>query len=159
MDVQSIIDSISEKTQSDGSIDRIRFIEQTDNIQQIANFLYGFVTTVILLVVPLVIAMEVIYICFPFIRDKFDKLLIKVESKGTAKKVIGLALRDAKAAVYKANTTQTGESALYLYLIIKCKSMMFIMFIICMVLKGTSPIIMMVWTMIKNILNNIWHFW
>ena len=121
--------------------------------------MYGFVTTVILLVVPLVIAMEVIYICFPFIRDKFDKLLIKVESKGTAKKVIGLALRDAKAAVYKANTTQTGESALYLYLIIKCKSMMFIMFIICMVLKGTSPIIMMVWTMIKNILNNIWHFW
>lgn len=157
MSVEEITQSIIDKAESDGSIDHIMFLEQTDAIVRIANILYGVLSTIILLFVPLVISIEVIYINFPIIRGKIDDLLIKVEGHGIAHRMAGFALGDAVEAVRVACTAETGRSAIYIYLVNKCKSLMFIMFIICLVINGTSDIINYVWSLIENVVLRVFY--
>lgn len=156
MSVEDIKSGLADKIESDGGLDYIQLIEQSGTLGRIASIVTGILVTVILILVPLVSACEIIYIAFPVFREKVDKLLVKIEDKGVVHKVIGFTLRDAIEAVEQANTEYIGEkSAMLIYLQLKLKSLEFMMFIIAIVLAGSSTIVSVVWNAIQGILNSL----
>lgn len=154
MTVDEIRDSIANKTSVDGGVDQVTVIEGTMIIARIASVVLGFLTVAIMILVPLVVTGEVCYICFPVIREKVDELIIKVEGKGVAQRAVGITFRDAIEAVKLANTVEIGkESALFIYLKLKIKSLMFLMFILALVLQGANAIINIVWGGIEGLVS------
>lgn len=155
MSVSDITDAIENKVASDGSVDRITLLEGTGIISKVGSVLYGFMITIILILVPIVVTLEVIYICFPVIRNKIDDLAVKVATHGVAQKTIEFTLGDAMRAVKEAETTQTGKSALWIYLVAKLKSIMFIAFILALVLKGSGTIVNFVARIVDSLLGTM----
>lgn len=156
MSVDEIKSGLADKIESDGTFDYIQLIEQSGTIGRIASIVTGVLVVVILILVPLISACEIIYIAFPVFREKIDTLLVKIEDKGVAHKAIGFTLRDAIEAVERANTEYIGEkSAMLIYLQLKVKSLEFVMFIIAIVLAGSSTIVSVVWKAIQGILDSL----
>ena len=139
--VGDVVEQLKGKFESDGSIDYIQWYQQTNIITRILSLVLGLLICLILLLVPLVVSLELIYVAFPFVREKMDELSVSLEGKGLRHKALGFALRDAKEAVERANTTQVGKPAMTIYLWLKLKSMMFLMYIISWVVCGTTPMI------------------
>lgn len=148
--VQDIADDVEKALEADGGFDYIHIIQQTSDLGRVVGVLYGVLTTTILILVPIVVSIELMYICFPVLRVNMENLVVKVESKGIAGKVVGFTLRDARQAVFQAETAQTGRSALWIYLKMKCTSMMVVMLVIAIVLKGSESIINIVWKLIER---------
>lgn len=152
MSIEDIKEALAEKTESSGDLDYIQLREQTEIITRVVSIVLGILLVAIMIIVPLIITLEIMYICFPVIRGKMDMLVEKVENKGFLNKMAGFTLRDAKEAVEQANTVHIGEkSALWIYLGLKCKSMMFLMFIVALVIMGSSTIINFVWKLIDGL--------
>ena len=102
--VQDIKDEIGEAIQNGGDYDYIQLIQQTSDVSRVLSVVYGVLVTVILILVPIIVSLELMYICFPLLRVHMESFVVKVESKGIAGKVVGFTLRDAREAVYKADT-------------------------------------------------------
>ena len=152
MSIQDIVDGISEgiEAQDRAGIDHKILIQTTSDLGRIISTLYGVLVVIIYILVPLVIALELLYICFPVVREQADKLLIKIESRGFVGKSLGFTLRDAREAIHKANMSEKGESPLWVYLKLKCTSVMVVMFVIFLVLNGRGNIIRFVWGLIES---------
>ena len=69
MSVQDIVDGISGYLPNDGMADYISMIEGLGIVGQIAALIVGLLVMVIIVGLPLVIAIEVCYINFPFIQS------------------------------------------------------------------------------------------
>lgn len=156
MDIQTITNQLAERVESDGSVDQIQLIQQVTDITRITSFLYSLLSGIILMIVPFIVAVEIVYLCFPIMRENLEKLSVKFEGSGVANKTFGIVLRDAREAVTRAQTIMTGQSALLIYMKIKFKSLMVVMFIVCLVLQGTPEIIRIVMNFIGAILETIW---
>ena len=72
MSVQDIVDGISGYLPNDGMADYISMIEGLGIVGQIAALIVGLLVMVIIVGLPLVIAVEVCYINFPFIQSGCD---------------------------------------------------------------------------------------
>lgn len=154
MSIDDIKNSLIDKIESDGSLDYIQLFEKTSLIGQVTSTILGFLITIIFILIPLIITVEIIYICFPIIRGKTDKLIMRFSDSAVLNKTVGFTLRDARSAVEQANTVMIGKkSALAIYLSIKCKSIMFIMFLVSLVLSGTGPIAEFVWKAIDGFIS------
>lgn len=153
MTVDDIREGIANKASAgDGGVNQVKLIEGTMIITRVVSVILGFLSVFILIVIPLIIAGEICYICFPVIREKVDELIIKVEGKGVARRAVEITFRDAIEAVRVANTTEIGEhSAMWVYLRLKVKSLMFTMFIWALVIQGINVIINVVWGGIDGI--------
>ena len=154
MGVDDIVSGLESKTDSTGQLDYAFLIEGSNIVTKVASIVLGILSVTILILIPVIVTGEVIYICFPFIREKIDDLLIKVEGKGVAHRVVGVTFRDAIEAVNRANTVEIGEkSALLIYLQLKLKSIWFLMFILALVLQGSGPIIQFMYRRLSGILS------
>lgn len=155
MSIQDITNELEKRTTSDGTVDRIQLIQQVTDITRITGFLYSLLSSIILVVVPLIVSLEITYMCFPLLREGLERLSIKFEKITMANRVLGVCLRDAREAVTRANTVQTGRSALFIYAGIKLKSLMIVMFVVCLVLKGGPDIINFVMSLIGSVIDYI----
>lgn len=157
MSVQDIIDGINRgiENHGDAGIDHSMMIEATSNISRVLSVLYGVLVVLIYIAVPVMISLEIMYICFPIIRSKTEEFLVKIEGRGFMCRTLGFTLRDAREAVYRANTIDTGKSPIYIYLVMKCKSVTVIMFIIFIVLNGRENIIRFVWSLVDRAVGHI----
>lgn len=154
MGVEDIKEELAKRTESSGDLDYIQLREHTEIITRVVSIVLGVLLVAILIIVPLIITLEIMYICFPIIRGKMEEIIEKVEDKGFLNKMAGFTLRDAKEAVLRANTVQIGEkSALWIYLGLKCKSLMVLMFIVALVIMGSSTIINFVWKLIDGLVS------
>lgn len=154
MGVDEIKEGLVERAESSGNLDYEQLITQTDTISTVTSLVLGILTTAILVLIPLIAACEISYICFPIIREKVDELIIKLEGRGSAHKVLGFTFRDAFKAVEEANTVEIGQkSALLIYLQLKMKSLQFLMFIIALAVSGSSAIIDLVSRAIDGIMS------
>jgi len=146
MSVDEIVDGLDERTSAGthDDIDWMSYKTYTDVISRITRTIMLLLIYLIVILVPLIISLEIIYICFPVIREKMDEFIIKVEGKGIAHKALGFSLKDAKKAVEVAATIKTGRSALYYYTVNKVKSIMFLAYILAWVLLGATDLIDMV---------------
>jgi hypothetical protein len=140
MSVGEITEGLDSAISSDGSLNHITIYEATRVIGRVASLVVGFLTVVIIILVPFVVGLEIIYICFPIIRNKTDDLISKLEAKGMAGKTIGFTFRDAKQSVF---------------LKIKCKSIMFLMLVLSLIVQGSDTIINIVWNLISRIVSTI----
>lgn len=152
MDIDRITSGLSERLESDDSINYLMYYESYSIIGKISSVIMGFLIVAILLIVPFIVAFEIAYISFPILRDATDSLIIKFEGKGIEKFTSGIVLRDAREAVKRADTIFTGRSAMFEYLILKTKSMMFLMYMLVFVGMSTDTAIAFVAHILKPIL-------
>lgn len=157
MSIDELVDDLIDKISYTGDVDYVTLTTGSRLIDRIGSITIGVLSLLIVILVPLVVALEVFYICFPVIRNKADDLLVKVEGHGIAHNLIEFTLRDAVEAVKQANTKMTGTSAMAIYLKIKCKSVMFLMFIVVFVIRGSSSIIAFVDGFIRAIISLIFQ--
>lgn len=137
MSIDDITEGLRERIDEGNNVDYLGLTEGLTIVTEIASLILGYLVVFILILVPLIVCAEILYICFPIIRDGVDELLVKIEGKGVPNRILGFCLRDAIKAVEESMIDGIGSrSALWIYFVLKCKSMMILMFIICLVLRG-----------------------
>lgn len=137
MDIDAITEGLRERIDEGNKVDYLGLNEGLTTVTDIASLVLGYLIVIILILVPIITCAEIVYICFPVIREGIDELLVKVEGKGVPNRILGFCLRDAIKAVEESMVDGVGsKSALLIYLKLKSKSMMTVMFVICLVLRG-----------------------
>lgn len=137
MDIDEITGGLRERIDEGNKVNYLGLTEGLTIVTDIASLILGYLVVAIIILVPLIICAEIIYICFPIVRESVDELLVKVEGKGVPNRILGFCLRDAIKAVEESAIDGVGSrSALWIYLGLKCKSVMIVMFVICLVLRG-----------------------
>jgi hypothetical protein len=151
--IASLVEELEKRIYSNGDVNYLFMIQSTNVIYSIASLVLGILSLLIVIIVPIVIALELMYICFPAVRAKADELIMKIEGSGHKNNLVQFTLRDAVEAVEEANTRMVGErSALWIYLQIKVKSVLFLMFIVALVVRGSASIIAFMDGLISNII-------
>lgn len=151
MSVGEIVDGITGYVQSDGGTNYIALIEGTNAVTQILISILHILAGIIIIGLPIVVAIELCYINLPLFQSKCNNLYDRLEGKPNQLYV--LVIRDAMVAVERANTTEFGKNANWIYLRIKCVQIFLSVFIVAMVL-GPGPILIgyaLIFT--KNIVN------
>lgn len=138
MSVDEIIGQIGDKIDKPFTLNFIQLQEGSDLVAGITTLLLGLVIILILLLTPLVIAAELMYINIPIFRQAADNIR---EGKKGERKLVGLALRDAELALRRANTTVTGKSATLIYIGIKSKSVFIVTLIVVILITGGGSLI------------------
>jgi hypothetical protein len=154
MSVEDIREELDRKTQSSGDVDYISLRESMSVISRIVSTVSGILIVTIIFTISIVILLEALYILFNVFRAGVDSTITRY-GENRRGKILGFAFRDARLAVMKAETVETGKSALSVYMWIKCKSVMFIMFIVAIILMGSGPIIDLVWDLATRVINII----
>lgn len=162
MDVGELTTELEERLSSDGSINYITWIESSSVIGRIASIILGLLCDIIIIMVPLIVALEVIYICFPIIREKTDNVLVKIGNiNGISRRLLGVFFRDAKHAVesvYSSGNLEAGTSdMLWMYARIKIKSILFLFFLIAFILQGSSGVVNWVWNFVGNLIQRVFY--
>ena len=77
MSVDEIVNDITGHMVTDGSANYIQLIESLNTIEKISSVILGLMVVVIIIGVPLVVAVEIVYINFPMAQESFERALIK----------------------------------------------------------------------------------
>ena len=150
MTVGDIVNDISNYLSGDGMADYISMTEGLGIVGRIASLIVGLLVTVIIVGLPIVIAVEVVYINFPFVQKGYDELYNRL--KGKANRIFGLMIRDAKKSLELSHTTNYGESVNLIYLKIKIKAIFICVFIVAMVLGPGQFILSQAFKLIQGII-------
>lgn len=157
MSIDNIMQSIEEKASYDTNGDLLNTRLLRDgvyNLFKIANPVLGFLLVLLTISIPIIITLEVVYIAFPLFRTTIDKIDESVNAKLAAfHRTIGFVFRDARHALKVSESRQTGRSAMWEYLVIKIKSVMFLTFLIALVINGWQPILGLVYRMFSGVFN------
>lgn len=149
MDIGKIKNDILNAVDNSGEIDQIQLAEQVGIVSKIASTAIGVMVVLILVLVPIITALEIMYISFPIFRAATEKSIVKLEKKGILVSIAGITFRDARYAVEQAETTGEGV-AMMIYIKEKTKSITFVVFIIALIFTGASTIIDFVWSIIEG---------
>ena len=157
MSIDNIVQSIEEKASYDANGDLLNTRLLRDgvyNLFKIANPIMGFLLVVLTISIPIIITLEVVYIAFPLFRTTVDKIDESVNAKLTAfHRSIGFVFRDARHALKVAESRQAGRSAMWEYLVIKIKSVMFLTFLIALTINGWQTILGFIYRMFSGVFN------
>lgn len=151
MPVSKLIEELQRKASINEGLDQIQLYTGVGIITKISEFVIGFLSTIILVVIPIIVAIELVYINFPITRTPLSKL--KDIGRGHVKKAAEFALRDAVKAVEEANTVKTGQSANLIYLKLKIKWIYLVMFCIALVVGGGTLIINVLMSMLSGLID------
>jgi hypothetical protein len=163
MSINRLVDNIENRLYSDGKVDDSTIIQITDTIQKVSSVAIGVLAWIILILLPIIIAIEIVYICFPFIREKTNEMILKLEQRGHKHNLPGFVLRDAIKANEEAekmmangtgDLTGTG-SALWIYIKLKLPAIFFAFFVLAFVLAGTSTIVQIISNLVHGIIGHL----
>lgn len=138
MSVDTIIEGIKSKLDSNAGVDYIQLNEQVMYIKDLADKIAGLLITIIIIGIPIITCLELMYINIPIIQDGINNVLEKYKSGG---KVLGLVLRDGRLALERANTVETGKSVNGVYIGIKLKSILIAVVLVVLVLEFSGVIV------------------
>jgi len=155
MDIDKLIEELKESLESSSGADQIIVKESSSTISRIASFILGFLAILIIIIFPIIVALEIIYIVFPLFRDKVDQLAIWMDTKGADTRIVSIAFRDAKEAIAQADTIETGRSPLWCYLKIKIVSIYFVFFCLAVVIEGGDFIVQSVFKLLGNFITRV----
>lgn len=155
MTSSDLVTDIQNNIESDGSVDYIQLYTGMDQITEITGTILGILSVIILILVPLVVVMELMYINIPTFQSLFDNGLKKLSIKGYGKtqKALEFSFRDAKKAIQMANTVKTGRSVNFVYMCLKVKWLFVLMVALAMILEGGPVIVGLVFKLIKGIID------
>ena len=163
MSINRLVDNIENRLYSDGKVDDSTIIQITDTIQKVSSVAIGVLAWIILILLPIIIAIEIVYICFPFIREKTNEMILKLEQRGHKHNLPGFVLRDAIKANEEAekmmangtgDLTGTG-SALWIYIKLKLPAIFFAFFVLAFALAGTSTIVQIISNLVHGIIGHL----
>ena len=138
MSVSDIVDGMTGMLIDDGGADYIHLHQGLKVTMELLQYLEGLIIVILLIGIPVVVALEVLFLNFPIFQSSVTKL---TEKDKRAQKIIGFCFRDAILAVTRANTAQTGKSANSEYLSIKIRTLFIAFFIIALAMGGINFII------------------
>lgn len=150
MTVDNIINGIRGNLANDGSVDYIQLTERIVFAERILKTILGVLVLVVLIGLPLIIAIELVYINFPIIRESDEKLLNI--TRGRIKKMLELTIRDARIAVERVNTVEYGGNANWVYLKIKSRSVLIAVMAVALTIGLGTPVIQFIVDMVAKIL-------
>lgn len=153
MSVEDILTGIEGGTRCDGGANYIQMIEGMGLLGVIFGTLTGLMVSVIIIGMPIIIAVEVMYINLPFMKDKFDDMIIK--TSGKLNDAMEFTIRDAKKAIIQANTLQTGKSVNLIYFGIKIKAVFIATLIIGLVLMVGPALLVYIRKVVKLIISGL----
>ena len=81
MSIDELTNELERRLSYDGDLNHITLIESSGVIGRVASIILGILSLMIIILVPIIITMEVMYICFPAIREKTNELITKLETK------------------------------------------------------------------------------
>ena len=97
MSSEEIIEGVEQYLYSDGQADNILLIEGLTLVSKVATTLLSILTGIIIIGLPLIVAVEIIYINFPVVQRPINtKIIYKT---GRIHRILAFALRDAVRAV------------------------------------------------------------
>ena len=136
LDAGSIIQNIKDGMQSGESAGYDVEMQKSamSTIGVIASRFFGILVVVIIVLVPLIVALEVCYIQFPLFRGGVNKL---TDEHGRLDSILGFTFRDAQKAV-KEHAVNGTASAMAYYIKLKLKSVYLVMFIVALLLAGNA---------------------
>lgn len=132
MSVQEVVNGINDQVVDDGGFNLILLYESMIHSDNIISTVIGVLIAITVIGMPIIIALEVLYINIPVFQSNICKI---AEQNDAAKKISGFILRDAHIAIARADTLETGRSANQEYLLIKAK-VVFIVFLIIGIAMG-----------------------
>lgn len=147
-----IMNGISELIQDDGGANYVALHEGLGIVGDITSWILGLLVMIVLIGFPIIVALEVLFINVPVVQSSVLKLMDK---STTVNKIMGICLRDAKRAIYLANTKETGKSVNKIYLLIKIKVLFIAIFIIGIILGPVAVIINTVIKIVKDFVSVI----
>ena len=153
MGVDEIIEDITERLASDGTVDYIQLTEHVRIVERLAEVIFGVMSAVIIIGLPIIVAIELMYINFPAFRGKADEFTRK--HTGRASRVVGLALGDARLALERANTIETGVTANRVYFNIKSKAIVIAVMMVTLALGAGSFVISILVNIVEAILRGL----
>lgn len=121
----------------DGGADYLALYEGLGIAGDVISWILGILIVIVLIGLPVIVSIEVLFLNVPTFQSTIDRMM---EENKTANKIIGTCLRDAKRAIYRANTSETGQSANGIYFGIKLKTV-FITFVIIGIVLGPGVIL------------------
>lgn len=137
MNPDEILSDIESKGIGYGDVDYIALDYWINKVTEVGSLILGILTVLIIILVPLNVTIELMYININIVREYIEKTIEKNKKPSS---VAAFICRDAKKAVEQSIIEKRGNANLN-YCIIKCKSVVFVSFILAIVLQGTSMII------------------
>lgn len=152
MDIGKIISDIEEQASSGDALNYLHFRTWMEFINKVGSFLLSILLGLLLILLPLIIVMEVVYISFPTIRVyAADKFMFKGD--GRVQKAMQLTLHDAIKAIELANTVKTGKSAMMIYMQLKFKWILLVAISLTIYLGGIDIIISLAIELMSGLLD------
>ena len=153
MPVNEIVDGVLSNIDNDSGANYIALIENLNTIGRITEVILGLMVAIIVIGLPFVIAIEVIYMNFPFIQDKYEQALMSTEGK--MKGLLGLVIRDARESVRIASMGDGGQTVNRIYLGRKMKTIILSVVTVGLVLTGGTAITQLIVNIANSILSGI----
>lgn len=152
MRVSDILNGMGELYVDDGGANYLQLHQVTYFFSVVVNYLISILTVIVIVGVPLIIAMELLYINIPVFQGSVNRA---AEGDPRFEKIVGIFLRDAKVALYRANTAETGKSANAVYLGIKWKTVFIAYFLVGLTIGPIKGIIMYMIRVIGEALSSL----
>ena len=151
MSVSEIYEGIKESIVDDGTGNFIELQVWMSEANTIVSIIVGTILAFTVFFSSFIIGLEILYINFPTLQSSMD---IMAEHNMQLEKILGLALRDARKALYKSNTLETGRSVNLEYFSIKWR-VIFITFFLIGLLAEYQLITNFILNIVYQILNSI----
>lgn len=151
MQVSDLVEELQRKASQGEGVNSLTMYTGITVITKISEFVIGLMSTILLIVIPLVVALELIYINMPVVRSVADKIMDR--GTGHVQKAVKFSLRDAIKAVEMANTIETGKSANFIYLGLKMKWIYVVMFCVVMVIGGGTLIVKVLMSILSGLID------
>lgn len=145
-----IIEGIEQKISVPGGYDYIMMHEGLQIIDKVIGALMGILIVIAIAGIPIIVALEVMYINNPLLRNTADTI---TGSKKKGVRIIALCLRDALRAIQLANTVETGKSVNEVYFGIKLKKIIIAYVIIGMALGPVNLLLAYIGKIVNSFLS------
>lgn len=136
---EGLLEEIESRATSNGEVDYLMLTNILEVVQSFTSKFIGFMIVLVAVGLPIIIALEVIYINNSTLQDTEERIR---DSKGG--KVLGVVLRDGIRAVKLANTVETGKAVGIVYLGIKIKKIVIVTIIEVILITGSDIIVSLV---------------
>ena len=145
-----IIEGIEQKISVPGGYDYIMMHEGLQIVDKVIGALMGILIVIAIAGIPIIVALEVMYINNPLLRNTADTI---TGSKKKGVRIIALCLRDALRAIQLANTVETGKSVNAVYFGIKLKKIIIAYVIIGMALGPVNLLLAYIGKIVNSFLS------
>lgn len=152
MSVDDIVNGIYGYLDTNGEANYIGMLEGLGIVGEIAGAIIHILVALIIIILPITVAIEVCYINFPAFQVKYEQLYNKLV-KG--QNILGLTIRDARAAVELSATTEYEKSANWIYFKRKCKIIFLSVFVISLELGPGLYIIKILFSFVQRFIGVI----